>query len=98
MRASFCIDGMPMKSLKVLLSFILRVLCSGMGGRAGQGARGMASATGSKRAQRIALAGATRFFPAFARGDCVVCEHKRRRTSACRTDRNFSLNRSLLGG
>ena len=33
-----------MKSLKVLLSFILRVLCSGMGGRAGQGARGLASA------------------------------------------------------
>ena len=38
MRASFFIDGMPMKSLKALLSFILRVLCSGMGGRAGQGA------------------------------------------------------------
>ena len=33
-----------MKSLKVLLSFILRVLCSGIGGRAGQGARGLASA------------------------------------------------------
>ena len=44
MRASFFIDGMPMKSLKALLSFILRVLCSGMGGRAGQGARGLASA------------------------------------------------------
>ena len=44
MRASFCIKEMPMKSLKVLLSFILRVLCSGMGGRAGQGARGLASA------------------------------------------------------
>ena len=56
MRASFCIKEMPMKSLKVLLSFILRVLCSGMGGRAGQGVRGMASAAGSaKRAQRSAL-------------------------------------------
>ena len=44
MRASHCIDGMPMKTLKVLLSFILRVLCSGMGGRAGHGARGLASA------------------------------------------------------
>ena len=43
MRASFCIKEMPMKSLKVLLSFILRVLCSGMGGRAGHGARGLAS-------------------------------------------------------
>ena len=44
MRASFFIDGMPMKSLKALLSFILGVLCSGMGGRAGHGARGLASA------------------------------------------------------
>ena len=45
MRASFFIDGMPMKSLKALLSFILRVLCSGMGGRAGQAARALASST-----------------------------------------------------